>query len=47
MRQVREFRYNFEHISSDCRAIVARLSHGSRETFVRVFHDVPTNVASV
>ena len=34
MRQIREFRSNFEDISRDY-----------RETFVRVSHDFPTNVA--
>ena len=33
MRQIREFRSNFENIPRDCRA-----------TFVRVTHDFPTNV---
>ena len=47
MRQIREFRSNFENISWDCRAIVARLSYDSREIFVRLSHDVLTNVASV
>ena len=47
MRQIRDFRSNFENISRDCRAIVARLSYDSRETFVRLSHDVPTNVALV
>ena len=45
MRQIREFRPNFENISHDCRAIVARLSHDSRATFVRVSHDFPANVS--
>ena len=45
MRHIREFRSNFENISRDCRAIVARLSHDSRATFVRVSHDFPANVA--
>ena len=45
MRQIREFRSNFENISHDCRAIVARLSHDSRATFVRVSHDFPANVS--
>ena len=45
MRQIREFRPNFENISHDCRAIVARLSHDSRVTFVRVSHDFPANVS--
>ena len=39
MRQIREFRSNFENISRDCRAIVVRLSHDSRAIFVRVSHD--------
>ena len=47
MRQIREFRSNFENISWDCRAIVARLSYDSREIFVRLSHDVLTNVALV
>ena len=47
MRQIRDFRFNFENISRDCRAIVARLSYDSRETFVRLSHDVPMNVALV
>ena len=47
MRQIREFRSNFENISRDCRAIVARLSYDSRETFVRLSHDVATHVALV
>ena len=51
MRQIREFRSNFENISCDCRAIVARLSYDCHTTvtrnFVRVSHDVPTNVALV
>ena len=34
MRQIREFRSNFENISRDCRA-----------TFVRVHHDFLANVA--
>ena len=42
--RIREFRFNFENISRDCRAIVARPSYDSRETFVRVYHDVPTNL---
>ena len=46
MRQIREFRSNFESISHDCRAIVARLSHDSRATFVRVSHDFPANVSN-
>ena len=45
MRHIREFRSNFENISRDCRAIVARLSHDSRATFVRVSHDFPANVS--
>ena len=45
MRQIREFRSNFENIPRDCRATVARLSHDSRETFGRVYHDFPANVA--
>ena len=48
MRQIREFRFNFENIPRDCRATVAtvaRLSHDSRETFGRVSHDFPANVA--
>ena len=45
MRQIREFRSNFENISHDCRAIVARLSHDSRATFVRVSHDFPANLS--
>ena len=45
MRQIREFRSNFENLSHDCRAIVARLSHDSRTTFVRVSHDFPANVS--
>ena len=45
MRQIREFRSNFENISHDCRAIVTRLSHDSRATFVRVSHDFPANVS--
>ena len=45
MRQIREFRSNFKNISRDCRAIVARLSHGSRATFYRVSHDFPANVS--
>ena len=44
MRQIRDFRSDFENISRDCRAIVARLSYDSRETFVRLSPDVPTNV---
>ena len=36
MRQIRKFRSNFENISRDC-----------HETFVRVSHDIPTNVALV
>ena len=47
MRQIRDFRSNFENISRACRAIVARLSYDSCETFVRLSHDVPTNVALV
>ena len=47
MRQIRDFRSNFENISQDCHAIVARLSYDSRETFVRLSHGVPTNVALV
>ena len=45
MRQIPEFRSNFEHLSRDRRATVARLSHDSRATFVRVSHDFPMNVA--
>ena len=45
MRQISEFRSNFDNISRVCRAIVARLSHDSRMTFVRVSHDFPANVA--
>ena len=44
MRQIREFRSNFENISRDCRAIFARMSHDSRATFVRVSHDFIANV---
>ena len=44
MRQIREFRSNFENILRDCRAMVTRLSHDSRATFVRVSHDFPANV---
>ena len=49
MRQICKFRSNFENIFRvpDCRAIVARLSYESRETFVRLSHDVPTNVVLV
>ena len=47
MRQIREFRSNFENISRYFRAIVAQLSFDSRETFVRLSHDVSTNVALV
>ena len=47
MRQIREVKSNFENISRDCRAIAsARDCCQSRDvTFVRVSHDVPTNVA--
>ena len=45
MRQIREFQSNFENISCECHRIVTRLSYDSCETFVRVSHDVPTNVA--
>ena len=45
MRQIREFRSNFEIISHDRRAIVAKLSQDSRTTFVRVSHDFPANVS--
>ena len=45
MRQIHEFRSNFENISRDCRAIVTRLSHDSRATFVRVSHNFPANVS--
>ena len=45
MRQIREFWSYFENISRDCRAILARLSHDSCKTFVRVSHDFPTNEA--
>ena len=45
MRQICEFRSNYESISRDCLAMVARLSHDSRATFVRVSHDFPANVA--
>ena len=44
MRQIREFRSNFENISRYIRAIVAQLSHDSRATFVRMSHDFPANV---
>ena len=44
MRQICEFRSDFENISRDCRAIVAPLSHDSRATFVRVSNDFPANV---
>ena len=47
MRQMCEFQSNFENISRDCRTIVGRLSHDSRETFVRVSHDFPMNVAYI
>ena len=49
MRQIRNFRSNFENISRvpDCRAMVARLSYESRETFVKLSHDVPTTVVLV
>ena len=45
MRQIREFRSNFENISRDCQAIVVSLSHDSRKKFMRVSHDFPTNIA--
>ena len=38
MRQNREFRSNFENISRDCRTM-----YDSRESFVSVSHDDPTN----
>ena len=47
MRQIREFRSNFENISCDCRATVVRLSYDSHETCVSVYHDALTNVALV
>ena len=37
MRQIRDFRSDFENISRDCRAIVARLSYDSRETLRRSY----------
>ena len=43
--QIREFRSNSENTSRDFRVIVLGLSHDSRETFIRVSHDIPTNVA--
>ena len=37
--------HNFANISHDCHAIVAKHLYDSRETFVRVSHDVLSNVA--
>ena len=45
MGQFFEFRHNSSNISHDCRAIVAKHSYDSRETFVPVSHDILTNVA--
>ena len=47
MRQIRDLGSNFENISRYCCAIVARLSYDSGKTFVRVSHDVLTNVVLV
>ena len=44
MQQICEFRSNFENISRDRRTVVERLSYDSRKTFLRVSHNVPTNV---
>ena len=45
MRQIRQFRSNFENIYRDCHAIVPLLLHDSLKTLVRLSQDVPTNVA--
>ena len=48
MRQIREFRSNFENISHDFPTNVAYFhfrSYDSRETFMRMWHDIRMNVA--
>ena len=48
MRQIRDFRSNFENMSHDFPTNIAYFdfhSYDSRATFVRVSHDIRTNVA--
>ena len=45
MQQIHDFSSNFENIYRDGCAIDARLSYDSYETFMRVSHNIRTNVA--